>query len=132
MLLQGCRTCACVVVCQHNIHSNIASLRCMLCCCRAAIEVPVPLEVCWVLWEDRERIPQWMPWIKSVVSQQASSSRLHTHVYACACVTPCYQQHLLQQQQQPGPPPLAVAAAAADGLGIATRFSSPCKRCPDA
>jgi uncharacterized membrane protein len=26
----------------------------------------VPLEVCWALWDDRERIPQWMPWIKSV------------------------------------------------------------------
>ncbi|KAI8462814.1 MAG: hypothetical protein J3K34DRAFT_372972 [Monoraphidium minutum] len=33
---------------------------------RAAAEVPVPLEVCWALWDDRERIPQWMPWIKSV------------------------------------------------------------------
>jgi uncharacterized membrane protein len=30
------------------------------------VEVPVPLEVCWTLWDDRERIPQWMPWIKSV------------------------------------------------------------------
>ena len=28
--------------------------------------MPVPLEVCWALWDDRERIPQWMPWIKSV------------------------------------------------------------------
>lgn len=33
---------------------------------RAEVEVPVPLEVCWALWDDRERIPQWMPWIKSV------------------------------------------------------------------
>lgn len=32
----------------------------------AEVEVPVPLEVCWTLWDDRERIPQWMPWIKSV------------------------------------------------------------------
>jgi uncharacterized membrane protein len=31
---------------------------------RAEIEVPVPLDTCWVLWDDRERIPQWMPWIK--------------------------------------------------------------------
>jgi hypothetical protein len=30
----------------------------------------VPLEVCWTLWEDRERIPLWMPWIKSVTVQQ--------------------------------------------------------------
>lgn len=36
----------------------------------AEVEVPVPLEVCWALWEDRERIPQWMPWIKSVTVQQ--------------------------------------------------------------
>jgi hypothetical protein len=35
-------------------------------CARAEVEVPVPLEVCWALWDDRERIPQWMPWIKSV------------------------------------------------------------------
>jgi uncharacterized membrane protein len=33
---------------------------------RAEAEVSVPLELCWRLWEDRERIPQWMPWIKSV------------------------------------------------------------------
>ena len=26
----------------------------------------MPLEAAWALWEDRERIPQWMPWIKSV------------------------------------------------------------------
>ncbi|KAF6254160.1 hypothetical protein COO60DRAFT_1542994 [Scenedesmus sp. NREL 46B-D3] len=37
---------------------------------RAGIEVAVPLEVCWTLWEDRERIPLWMPWIKSVSVQQ--------------------------------------------------------------
>jgi len=42
---------------------------------RAAIEVPVPLEICWVLWEDRERIPQWMPWIKSVVRFSVTNSR---------------------------------------------------------
>eukprot|EP00879_Flechtneria_rotunda_P029717 GHRR01032160.1.p2 GENE.GHRR01032160.1~~GHRR01032160.1.p2 ORF type:complete len:168 (+),score=34.28 GHRR01032160.1:292-795(+) len=37
---------------------------------RASLEVPVPLEICWFLWEDRERIPQWMPWIKSVHVQK--------------------------------------------------------------
>eukprot|EP00882_Tetradesmus_deserticola_P023582 GHRQ01025677.1.p1 GENE.GHRQ01025677.1~~GHRQ01025677.1.p1 ORF type:complete len:147 (-),score=1.01 GHRQ01025677.1:138-578(-) len=37
---------------------------------RAGIEVDVPLEVCWSLWEDRQRIPLWMPWIKSVTVQQ--------------------------------------------------------------
>ncbi|KAF8066281.1 STR11 [Scenedesmus sp. PABB004] len=36
---------------------------------RAEVEVPVPLEVCWALWDDRARIPQWMPWIKSVAVQ---------------------------------------------------------------
>lgn len=34
------------------------------------MEVAVPLEVCWTLWEDRQRIPLWMPWIKSVTVQQ--------------------------------------------------------------
>lgn len=33
---------------------------------RASVDVPLPMEPCWVLWEDRERIPKWMPWIKSV------------------------------------------------------------------
>lgn len=33
---------------------------------RASIEVPVALELAWALWDDRERIPKWMPWIKSV------------------------------------------------------------------
>jgi type IV secretory pathway protease TraF len=33
---------------------------------RASVDVPLPLEPCWVLWEDRGRIPTWMPWIKSV------------------------------------------------------------------
>ncbi|GFR42467.1 hypothetical protein Agub_g3375, partial [Astrephomene gubernaculifera] len=33
---------------------------------KASVEVQAPLETCWSLWEDRERIPQWMPWIKSV------------------------------------------------------------------
>lgn len=25
-----------------------------------------PLESCWEMWEDRPRIPEWMPWIASV------------------------------------------------------------------
>ncbi|KAG2490658.1 hypothetical protein HYH03_011046 [Edaphochlamys debaryana] len=33
---------------------------------KASIDVDVPLEPCWALWEDREKIPTWMPWIKSV------------------------------------------------------------------
>lgn len=33
---------------------------------KASVEVPVPLEKCWVLWDDRPQIPKWMPWIKSV------------------------------------------------------------------
>jgi hypothetical protein len=45
----------------------------------------VPLEVCWVLWEDRERIPQWMPWIKSVVS--VTPRGLLTLSRLCVC---CY------------------------------------------
>ncbi|PNW73034.1 hypothetical protein CHLRE_14g616250v5 [Chlamydomonas reinhardtii] len=33
---------------------------------KASVEVAAPLETCWALWDDRERIPEWMPWIKSV------------------------------------------------------------------
>ena len=32
----------------------------------AEVEVAAPLESCWEMWEDRPRIPQWMPWIASV------------------------------------------------------------------
>ncbi|KAK9814228.1 hypothetical protein WJX72_002582 [[Myrmecia] bisecta] len=35
----------------------------------AQTDVNVPLEEAWKLWEDRERIPQWMPWITSVKVQ---------------------------------------------------------------
>lgn len=35
----------------------------------AEADVPVPLEECWRLWEDRELIPSWMPWISSVKVQ---------------------------------------------------------------
>lgn len=35
----------------------------------AEAEVLVPLEKAWVLWEDRESIPKFMPWIKSVSVQ---------------------------------------------------------------
>jgi uncharacterized membrane protein len=35
--------------------------------CRSAqIDCDVPLEEAFALWEDRERIPNWMPWITSV------------------------------------------------------------------
>lgn len=29
-------------------------------------DVHLPVERCYEMWEDRERIPQWMPWIQSV------------------------------------------------------------------
>lgn len=29
----------------------------------------MPLEKAWQLWEDRELIPKWMPWIRSVTAQ---------------------------------------------------------------
>lgn len=35
----------------------------------AQVDVQAPIEVAWDLWEDRERIPTWMPWITSVVIQ---------------------------------------------------------------
>jgi uncharacterized membrane protein len=39
-------------------------------------EVNLSLEKCYEMWEDRERIPQWMPWITSV-KVQISSTLLH-------------------------------------------------------
>jgi uncharacterized membrane protein len=33
---------------------------------RAEAEVAVPLELAWAMWEDRARIPTWMPWIRRV------------------------------------------------------------------
>ena len=30
------------------------------------MEVAAPLDTCWDMWEDRTRIPTWMPWIKAV------------------------------------------------------------------
>lgn len=36
----------------------------------AQVEVDTPLEVAWSMWEDREKIPTWMPWITSVEIQQ--------------------------------------------------------------
>ena len=32
----------------------------------AQADVSVPVEQCYRLWEDRELIPNWMPWITSV------------------------------------------------------------------
>jgi len=32
----------------------------------AAIDVEVPLEFAWSLWEDKEQIPQFMGWITKV------------------------------------------------------------------
>lgn len=51
----------------------------------AQIDVPTPIETAWELWEDRERIPQWMPWITSVVIQDGDASlskwTLSTHQF---------------------------------------------------
>jgi|UniRef100_A0A6U0F5A9 uncharacterized membrane protein len=33
---------------------------------KASVVAPVPLPVAWELWQDRTRIPNWMPWISSV------------------------------------------------------------------
>ena len=44
---------------------------------RADVTVPVSLPVVWELWQDKSRIPNWMPWIDSVVPDAAdpASSR---------------------------------------------------------
>ncbi len=51
----------------------------------AQIDVPTPIETAWELWEDRERIPQWMPWITSVIIQDGDTSlskwTLSTHQF---------------------------------------------------
>ncbi|KAL2630206.1 hypothetical protein R1flu_014892 [Riccia fluitans] len=36
----------------------------------AVVEVDVPLEVAWDLWEDREGVNRWMPWIHSIKIQE--------------------------------------------------------------
>lgn len=36
---------------------------------RASVVVDVPVEEAFKMWEDREKIPQWMPWIHSVKVQ---------------------------------------------------------------
>ena len=35
-------------------------------------DVDAPVERCYAMWEDRELIPQWMPWIKTVKVTPAS------------------------------------------------------------
>jgi len=32
----------------------------------AKVEVDIPLPIAWDLWDDMEKIPLWMPWIRSV------------------------------------------------------------------
>jgi len=39
------------------------------------VDVPVPLAACFELWQDRERIPDWMPWIQSVTVQADDPKR---------------------------------------------------------
>jgi uncharacterized membrane protein len=37
---------------------------------KAELVVPVKLPVVWELWQDKSRIPNWMPWIDSVVKDE--------------------------------------------------------------
>jgi uncharacterized membrane protein len=30
------------------------------------VEVPVPIDISWILWSDLEQMPRWMKWIDSV------------------------------------------------------------------
>lgn len=41
----------------------------------AEVTVPVPLPIVWELWQDKSRIPNWMPWISSVESLEDEMSR---------------------------------------------------------
>ena len=41
----------------------------------AEVDVPVNVEHCFSLWEDREQIPKWMPWISTV---KVGCANIHT------------------------------------------------------
>jgi len=51
----------------------------------ASTDVDVPLEEAWALWDDREQIPTWMPWISSVKVEEDDPKRsrwtLQTHQF---------------------------------------------------
>ena len=81
--------------CSINLHSvNIGACERPLCSAEEAVEVP--LEAAWALWDDREAIPSWMPWIKSVKVCQTSfqaprfpvPSDNHKWGAALPCATP--------------------------------------------
>ena len=46
-------------------------------------DVPVPIAVVWELWQDKTRIPRWMPWIHSidVVDETRSRWNLRTNQF---------------------------------------------------
>ena len=46
----------------------------------AETDVAAPVERCYAMWEDRERIPQWMPWIRTVKVGPCGQAA------PCACV----------------------------------------------
>lgn len=41
----------------------------------AEVSVPVSVPIVWELWQDKSRIPNWMPWITSVESFDGDISR---------------------------------------------------------
>lgn len=41
----------------------------------AEVTVRVPLPIVWELWQDKSRIPNWMPWISSVQPLENDRSR---------------------------------------------------------
>lgn len=38
---------------------------------KASIDVPVPIDHVWKLWDNRTEIPKWMPWIHAVEVQDS-------------------------------------------------------------
>ena len=64
----------------------------------------MPLEKAWQLWEDRELIPKWMPWIRSVTVQpddpKLSKWLLSTHQFGRDWEFSWLAQNLTPMQNQ--------------------------------
>lgn len=80
---------------------------------RAELKVPVSLQDCWELWQDRELMPKWMPWITSVKVLQSKTELQgwQGHMFVCTssmhmCPFTCSQSRnrkfgLKQQETNP-------------------------------
>ncbi len=86
----------------------------------AETAVNIPIESAWDMWEDRERIPNWMPWIKSVkVSLQALYLPSHVRQTCRTQVSPGN----LVAQVQPDNPALSKWLLETEQFGRSWEFS---------